>query len=137
MGHIDLAHWSGWLRVQKHPKKLSERKSDLFSLCPSVFQNLFPPRAREPQKRQKESECAWGVKGGRKNKIEDTATERGPRKIFNPNNEHCHFLPQSAFPVNFPGQAGRAKNDRALCLTSVNVCKERDVSWGQGATASL
>lgn len=89
------------------------------------------------QKERRKVNVLGVSRGGRKNKIKDTATERGPRKIFNPNNEHCHFLPQSAFPVNFPGQAGRAKNDRALCLTSVNVCKERDVSWGHGAVASL
>lgn len=61
------------------------------------------------------------LRGGEEKKKRHAATERGPRKIFNPNNEHCHFLPQSAFPVNFPGQAGGAKNGRALCLTSVSV----------------
>lgn len=37
-------------------------------------------------------------------------TPGGPRKIFNPNNEYCHFLPQSAFPVLFHGRARGASN---------------------------
>ena len=48
--------------------------------------------------------------GEQKKKKKDThQTTGGPRKIFNPNNEYCHFLPQSAFPVVVHGQAWGAK----------------------------
>ena len=66
---------------------------------------------REGEGGGKERENGWG---------EDAQqTTGGPRKIFNPNNEYCHFLPQSAFPVIFHGQAWGAKKCRAAWQESV------------------
>lgn len=64
--------------------------------------------------------------GGRGGK-DAQQTAEGPRKIFNPNNEYCHFLPQSAFPVIFHGQAWGAKKCRAAWHES--VCGGG--TWGQ------
>lgn len=97
-----------------------------------VFQSWFPPCVLEGLRKERGKVSVLGVlrlEGGRKKKNRrHTATERGPRKIFNPNNEHCRFLPQSAFPVNFPGRAGGAKNGRALCL--VSVCARKGMCPG-------
>lgn len=51
--------------------------------------------------------------GERKKKYDAQQTAGGPRKIFNPNNEYCRFLPQSAFPVISHRQAWGAKKCRA------------------------
>lgn len=131
MGQVVLTRCSEWLRAARHPKTLFEQKPALSPLRPSrCFSELVSSlRAGEAQEGERESECAGGVKGGEEKKPRrHTATERGPRKIFNPNNEHCRFLPQSAFPVNFPGQAGGAKNGRALCL--VSVCARKGMCPG-------
>lgn len=56
-------------------------------------------------------ELEWDRKM-KKKEVQQTAG--GPRKIFNPNNEYCRSLPQSAFPVVFrDGQAWGAKKCRA------------------------
>ena len=55
-----------------------------------------------------------GMRENGKEKAKDAQqTPGGPRKIFNPNSEYCHFLPQSAFPVLFHGRAWGAKKCRA------------------------
>lgn len=56
---------------------------------------------------------------GQEKKMDAQQTAGGPRKIFNPNNEYCRSLPQSAFPVIFHGQAwqpGKAE------LPGVSAC---------------
>lgn len=55
---------------------------------------------REVEGGRRERKREW--EGGEKDAQQTTG---GPRKIFNPNNEYCHFLPQSAFPVIFHRQA--------------------------------
>lgn len=63
-------------------------------------------RWREGGREEGRNEREWGIE---KKKKDTHQTTGGPRKIFNPNNEYCHFLPQSAFPVVVHGQAWGAK----------------------------
>lgn len=78
MGQVELACCLEWLRAVRHPKRLFEQKPALFPLCPSLcFSELISSlRAGEPQEGERESECAWGVEGGRRKKKKDTLQQR-------------------------------------------------------------